>query len=343
MISVIIPIYNSASYLQQCLDSVVNQTFHDLEIICINDGSTDNSLKILEEYKKTDPRVVIINRENRGISYSRNEGIDKATGKWIMFIDSDDWMDLNTCKRVYEIAERDKCDIVMWAYSREFKSKSLPKYYIDKKKEWDGKNVKIIHRRIFGPIGEELSHPDTLDAFGTIWGKLYRKDCMKGIRFVDTKEVGSCEDILFNAEYFTQINKVIYIPECLYYYRKSDSSFTSTNKKNLPDKWENLYKRLSAIINKYDLQLSFKEGLNNRISLGLIGLGLNEMFANNTLVCKYKRINYLLEREIFRESIKDLKLKNFPSYWYLFFFSAKYKQTISVMLMLFVIKKIIER
>ena len=279
MISIIIPIYNSASFLSKCLNSIINQIYEELEIICINDGSTDESLEILRKYKEEDSRIKIVSHENRGISYSRNEGVAMAKGKWIMFVDSDDWIDIDTCKVVSEIAENEKCDVVMWSYIREFKNKSLPKYYLKQEKKWLGKNeVALIHRRIFGPINEELNYPDSMDAYGTVWAKLYRRECVRDIKFIDTKEVGSAEDVLFNAELFSQINNVVFTPHCFYHYRKYGMSYTNSCKRDLYKKWENLYDRLDAVIRKNNLSYSFKEALRNRICLGIIGLGLNELY-----------------------------------------------------------------
>ena len=188
MISIIVPVYNVASYLPQCLDSLVNQTYRELEIICVNDGSTDGSLAILEEYSKKDERIKIISRENRGISCSRNEALDMAQGEWTMFVDSDDWIDLNTCESALNLALQHQADVVMWAYVREFKKQSLPKLYLSETTIWK-ENISQLHRRIVGPINEELIRPDTLDSWGTIWGKLYRSSFIHSnspIRFVDT-------------------------------------------------------------------------------------------------------------------------------------------------------------
>lgn len=95
LISVIIPVYNVENYLARCLDSIINQTYKNLEILCINDGSTDNSLKILKQFQLLDSRIRIISHNNRGLSYTRNVGIEISTGEYISFIDSDDWIDLN--------------------------------------------------------------------------------------------------------------------------------------------------------------------------------------------------------------------------------------------------------
>ena len=115
-ISVIIPVYNTENYLKECLNSVINQTFKDIEIICVNDGSTDNSLSILEEYARTDSRIKIINQKNQGVSSSRNNGIKSARGEYIMFLDSDDLYKPDLCEKVVEKIDSQSPDIVMWGH-----------------------------------------------------------------------------------------------------------------------------------------------------------------------------------------------------------------------------------
>ena len=95
-ISIIIPVYNAEKYLKCCLDSILNQSYKNLEIIIINDGSTDNSLKVIEEYKKNDNRIILISQKNQGVSKSRNNGLELATGDYIMFIDPDDWIHVSS-------------------------------------------------------------------------------------------------------------------------------------------------------------------------------------------------------------------------------------------------------
>ena len=110
-VSVVIPVYNVEGYLEECLDSVINQTLEDIEIICINDGSTDNSLEILEEYAKKDNRIKILNQENQGISATRNNGLKICKGKYICFLDSDDYLELNALMETYDISEKYSLDI----------------------------------------------------------------------------------------------------------------------------------------------------------------------------------------------------------------------------------------
>jgi glycosyltransferase involved in cell wall biosynthesis len=102
-VSIVIPVYNVEKYLRQCLDSVVNQTLKDIEIICVNDGSTDNSLQILEEYANKDDRIKIINKDNGGLSSARNAGLEIATGVYIGFVDSDDYIEIETYNEAYKL------------------------------------------------------------------------------------------------------------------------------------------------------------------------------------------------------------------------------------------------
>ena len=192
MISIIVPVYNVAPYLRQCLDSLIGQTYRDLEIICVNDGSVDESPAILAEYAERDERIQIISRSNAGVSASRNEALNVAKGEWLMLVDSDDWIDTDTCRQALDAALTYQADLVMWAYVREFPNRSLPKYYVSELKIWDN-TISALQRRMVGPVGDELSAPDTLDAWGTIWGKLYSRkyiDRPDPIRFVDTASIG---------------------------------------------------------------------------------------------------------------------------------------------------------
>ena len=119
LISIIVPIYNSEKYLKQCLDSLLQQSYTNIEIICIDDGSKDCSSEIVEEYMRYDNRVKLIKQENAGVSRTRNNGINYAQGEYIMFVDSDDWIDLNTCETALNSIIINDADTVMWSYVSE--------------------------------------------------------------------------------------------------------------------------------------------------------------------------------------------------------------------------------
>lgn len=117
-ISIIIPVYNVEKYLHECLDSIINQTFTDIEIICVDDGSTDKSSEILEEYEQKDKRFTVISQPNKGVSAARNRGMQQAKGKYIMFVDSDDWLAHNACEQAYKAATGNDCDMLLFSHNK---------------------------------------------------------------------------------------------------------------------------------------------------------------------------------------------------------------------------------
>ena len=131
-ISVIVPVYNVEKYLAECLDSIINQTLKDIEIICLNDGSTDNSLAILKEYASKDSRIILIDKQNDGLGYTRKIGLDNATGKYILFCDSDDYYaELTAFEELYNYIEKVKVDVVIFECIRFDKNKGF--YIIEAK------------------------------------------------------------------------------------------------------------------------------------------------------------------------------------------------------------------
>ena len=233
-ISIIIPVYNVEKYLRQCLDSIVNQSFTEIEIICVDDSSSDSSYKILKEYAEKDSRVQAYIKENEAVSMARNFALDKAIGEYIMFVDADDWIDEDCCEKVIKKAQETGCDVLMWDYMREFDGKSLKKGIFPNEVHFDREQVKDkLHRRMLGIVGEELSRPENADALCTIWGKLYRRDCIydKNIRFYDIRKIGTYEDGLFNLDVFENAESAVYIPDAMYHYRKTNANSLTTEYK----------------------------------------------------------------------------------------------------------------
>lgn len=126
-VSVIIPVYNTEPYLYECLNSIINQTLKDIEIICVNDGSTDSSLNILEKYAEYDSRIVIFSQENKGQSVARNVGLSAASGEYVYFMDSDDVLSLNAMETLFNHATKDKTDIIYFGADVFYESEELKK------------------------------------------------------------------------------------------------------------------------------------------------------------------------------------------------------------------------
>ena len=210
-ISVIIPVYNVENYLRQCLDSIINQTLKEIEIICINDGSTDSSKQILEEYALKDERIKIINQKNKGVSAARNTGIDAATGEYIGFVDSDDWVKLDAYEKLYNKITREDVDIVFSRYNYVFE---------DGRIEHNPNHFKELDEIKINSIDENL---ELLKISPSIWTKIFKKSFIldNKIRF---PEGVLAEDLFFIVQYLLKANGIVYLNNYFSYnYRIRDS------------------------------------------------------------------------------------------------------------------------
>ena len=346
-ISIIVPVYNVERYLPQCLDSLINQTYKDLEIICINDGSTDGSLEILKEYAEKDSRVKVVSKENEGASVARNVALDMAIGTYLMFVDSDDWIELNTCECAIQAMTDYNVDLVMWDYIREFSSSSKPKNIFDCDVVFDEDGVKSrLHRRMVGIVGEELRHPENADALCTIWGKLYTNECIQEnhVRFYDIKEIGTYEDGLFNLDTLTFVDKAVYINKPLYHYRKANTgSITNGYKPKLYEQRQILFDELDEYIRINHCPEIYKEALNNRIALSVLELGLNVIKGEFTIEEKIDAIKTIINDKKYKIAINRLEFKYFLIYWKVFYGCARCRCASGVYLLLLCVKKILHK
>lgn len=197
VISVVIPCYNVAPFLRRCIDSVLNNTYRNLEVICINDGSTDETLEILNSY--TDERMVVISQENKGLSPSRNVGIEKAQGEFVCFIDSDDWVHKRFFEHLIDVQRKTQADIVVCKY--------LSTYEFCEDKEISEVNY---------TTGSFFKSYDGSMVYDAAWNKLYKKEIVEDARFVSV----FAEDQLFNSSLFIKHKNALCatVDAVMYYY-----------------------------------------------------------------------------------------------------------------------------
>ncbi|MCR1839604.1 glycosyltransferase family 2 protein [Murimonas intestini] len=349
LISIIVPVYNAEKYIRECLVSIITQTYKNLEIICVNDNSSDASQTILDEFKKKDSRICVIKQQKQGgVSLARNKALQIATGEYIMFLDSDDWIDKETCKEVLDIALAEEIDVVMWGYVREFGDVSKPKSFILEEKNIYGVKEcqEKLHRRFVGLLNEELAHPELADVLCPVWGKLYRSTFIKNnhIQFEDLKKIGTYEDGLFNLYVFQYIKSAVYLNRHYYHYRKQKrGSITSHYNPCLAQQWQQLYNIMENYIIREKLDIQYRQALNNRISLGILGLGINITGSSNTIWEQIGTIKHIINEKLYRDSVKTLTLKYFPFHWKIFYGCAKYNFSIGIYILLLFIKKYIGR
>lgn len=340
-VSIIVPVYNVEEYLERCLESIINQTFKNIEVIALNNGSTDNSLNILLKYAEKDKRIKVIDNYNLGVSEARNIGIREANGKYIVFVDSDDWIDKNMIEVLHSNIVQNDCDLVMCTYVREFANHSKEKLFnLPEVNLYFNNEVKSqILRKLIGPIGSELSNPEYLDALGTAWAKMYKASILKekNLRFVDLNEIGSGEDTLFNIYVFNEVKKVILLNKPMYHYwRGNKNSITSRYIPNFIEKRRNYFKYIIDFIEENNLGIEYKKALNNRICTSVLGMGLLECSKSNniSIFSKIRNIKKILNEDYIYNAYKELELKYFSIHWRVFYFFNKYKLSVPSYLMI---------
>lgn len=234
--SIIIPIYNAEKSLRKCIDGVVSQTFHDFELILVDDGSTDKSLEICNNYAITDSRITIISQKNSGVSSARNRGIETAKGEWITFIDADDYVDNKYlecfCQHISDINET----LIIQGYTNIVKGEANQKVIYSKR---------ILESKDFGRI---------LEIYGAVWGKLYNSSIIRKHNIKFDIEISYSEDTIFLLEYAIHCKSIIF-SECVEYnYVINENGLSS--KFNHFDSEIKLFKRFDELTAKLSAKAS---------------------------------------------------------------------------------------
>ncbi len=214
-VSVIVPVYNTEIYLSRCLESIINQSYKNIEIICINDGSLDSSLKILKNYAKKDSRIIVIDQKNTGVAGARNAGLNRATGEIITFVDSDDYIHPEMIEISLSTLIKYDSDIIMFM--------ALNSSPISEKtnfKKIDMKNLKLTEQSV---SDLNFSIKDKMRCI-FCWNKIYKRSVINNTRFNTT--VCLSEDFLFNFFVFNNAKKCVFLDEKLYYYTGDNQSLS---------------------------------------------------------------------------------------------------------------------
>ena len=241
-VSIIVPVYNTSEYLEKCLNSLIKQTLTDIEIICVNDGSTDKSLEILENYARNDQRIKIVTQENSGLSATRNNGIKIAQGEYIGFVDSDDYVDLDFYEKLYNTAIKYNSDLSCATIIR--KRTNSEKYRVHYTKE-------IVYSTL-----EEKLKACNIPKCCYVWNKIYKTELIKDFPFA----VGLYfEDVLWTPEILKRANKLVSVPDINYYYMVNKNSIVKKPSVKKQTDSYNAKKYIVEFFKENGIELSKKE------------------------------------------------------------------------------------
>lgn len=289
-VSIVIPIYNVEKYLRQCLDSVINQTLKDIEVICVNDGSTDGSLRIIQEYMQMDPRVKVIDKPNSGYGNSMNRGFDMACGEYIGIVESDDYADLDMFEKLYNCAKVNRLDVVKSGFYFYY---SIP----------EEKNIpapvasQVMCSRVFCPTTDFRSAMEQAEFFNikpSIWSAIYRREFIRenAIRFHETPGA-SYQDASFNFKVWCCAKRAKLMEECFLHYRQ-DNETSSINSPGKVYCIADEYEEMERFLKEHPVLKGKMEGIRLRLKY-------------DSYIWNYERLSEPLQREFIKFASQDFK------------------------------------
>ena len=256
LVSIIVPVYNGEKTIERCLRSIQNQSYSNIEIIVINDGSTDHTQKVIEKYAASDSRFHYIEKPNSGVSDSRNVGMKAAKGDYVQFVDGDDWLVKQATEEFVKMALTFDCDMVITDYYRVRGRKISAKGHIE--------SGPVITRMKYA---EYMMEAPANFYYGVLWNKFFKADIIRRFELSCSTELNWCEDFRFNLEYLQYVGKVGVITKPLYYYVKTKGSLVDTQinfqvtirtKRILFDYYKELYKAVDLYEeNKLRIQMFY--------------------------------------------------------------------------------------
>lgn len=304
LITVIIPVYNVEKYVARCLDSVIGQTYKDLEIIVVDDGSTDDSGCICDAYAQKDNRIKVAHKENGGLSSARNVALDIAKGEYIAFLDSDDYLDVKAFEKCIDKLNKTGADVCMFAHytvnEENCIDHTLPferDFYQDKEIQQE-----ILPRFIGKKQGEN-------DLFGFVCRQIFKRDVIGNLRFRSEREYYA-EDIVFDIELYSKIHKFCVLNEPLLYYYYVPTSLSNKYRKDLFKKFQ----KLLAFMDEKIVQNKIKNGherlLERAFDFALYGCINVKKGQELTKSEKKQAIKNIATDPFVKESLKKISRRN---------------------------------
>lgn len=344
-LSVIIPIYNAEEYLRECLDSVVSQSMKDIEIILVDDGATDTSPAICDEYAEKDSRVRVIHKANGGVCDARNAGIKEVKTEYFTFMESDDWFTQDACEKMWNEKMKHNADFVIGSYYKVSTGGVSVKHPLPEKEiVFDKRKIQdelLVY--VMGLTGERLKNPGNVDSLLTDTAKLFKTEIVKNndIYWIDRKEIYSdCLEYILRYASFCDV--AVYFDEPVYYYRRTNTgSQTAGYRKGTLELWLIQFENMKSFIetNHYD---NLWEAYYSRVCFSIIPIGGNA-YRTGSKKEGLKEVRAALDQSIYKEAFKHFNISALPVHFRPLFYFAKHRMYNAFYEMTVIMRKIMNK
>jgi glycosyltransferase involved in cell wall biosynthesis len=311
LISVIVPVYNVEQYLLRCVDSIQKQTYQNLEIILVDDGSPDHCPQLCEQIKAQDSRVKVVHKKNGGLGFARNSGLDVATGDYVTFIDSDDWIAEDHLDNLYREAKRTQADAVLGAHTTAAADGRMYRHTIKaEQRVYEGADLR--NKIILPLIGADVSCPQDIELDPSSCMNLYRRAVIteNQLRFRSEK-VAVSEDIYFNLDFFCHAERIAAMDESGYYYFENTASISRKYDPKRFDRTLRFYEILKEQIVQYGLEeqaaLRLKRSFLMKVRIVLREIVVSDLSKKE----KYSRLRCILEHDLVDQALKTYPVDTF--------------------------------
>lgn len=319
-ISIIIPIYNVEKYLRKCLDSVINQTYKNIEIILVNDGSPDNCGVVCDEYAKMDDRIIVIHKKNEGVSVARNDGIERANGEWVMFVDPDDWLEINCCNKIMRIAENVDTDVVYFQVDINNEEGCLVRKFPIIGSHKLGK--KDLQKLQFDDLAGDV------ESFGfesgSPWGRIFRRKFLIDNNCRFPIGIRRRQDLLFNLYCLEYMQNAYFYDYVGYHNRLNSGSICHRFNRDMMEILLDYLKRVEEFIKKYHKGDKLYEKMIGVQAINIQGDLRTTLFFNTAGFMPIKEyltyMNVYYANSVVKKYLKKLKISDFNTFrdkmWY---------------------------
>lgn len=341
-ISVIVVIYNTPKqYLKRCIESILDQSLKEIEVILVNDGSTNDVQEVCEQYASQDNRIKLIYQENQGESVARNVGIEHATTENITFVDSDDWIEHEMCEELYQYIQsiENEYDIILFNCLVDYKKKTIRNNFYPKEGLLDFEDIKQLQLQNIEK-GVSIYYPPEVNV-SVVWAKVYHRQFIIEYQLKFIPNVIRMPDAIFNMEALEKSKKVYVLPEYFYHYQQNDFSICQRFSKDSIQYYETYIEFVRKYIQTYGKNESFKDILNVKIVTSIDRYLYNYFFHSDNPK-KWKEIKeelkQLLRKKMYQTAMQEVKKEYLGTYQKLILKAAKNGN----IEMLWVLKKIKE-
>lgn len=315
LVSIIVPIYNAALTLEKCVSSLFAQTYKNIEIILVNNGSIDDSLELCRKLASLDNRILVLDLVEKGVSVARNKGVEIASGEYVTFVDADDWIDSNVCEIFAELNEKHLYDLFCYSAKYHKGKKVVDSFlFLENAEFFDENQKKELQIKVFAPNAPILKYKTNTRFAGSVWGKFYKREVLLKNHLHFAPETIISEDVLFNTLALDHFHRIGFTRKCFYHYEQQEGSAQNRYRPNSNRYFSFVIDKIQSWLRESSKSTDFVDAANCLFVHYLFGILKEDLCHKDNPhgIAERKNIlDKLLSKNYFSEPLKNSRMDYF--------------------------------